>query len=603
MIVFDRVYLLYALIGAFVVVLTALFYISYLQYQENVNRFTTVRTHVEATYAANELSSYAKRAEGHMLIYLILHNQRDRDKFYLRLQKTKEIQRMLSESMAGDEDSTSILNSINTNVDSLLHQGNLLLEIIDKGEAISERGDALVEFHRLSSEIRKQGVSLVPQFTKELNTFNKHSSNMFHRFLIFLISSVVIVIMLVIFILTYSKRLYLAERRAKELEQQFLQAQKMEAMGILVGGIAHDFNNTLGAIQGNLFLAKRKLDEKDELISKLENVEELSTRAADMVQQLLTFARKDVVSIRPLSLTSFMKEEFKLSTSIIPKNISYNSVLCDADLIIRADATQLQQALINLLNNARDAVCNAVNPKITCKLEPININADFRQRHPEFKGERVAHLSVEDNGHGISEDALEKIFLPFFTTKGVGKGTGLGLAMVYGSVQTHGGTIEVESKQNRGTTFHIYLPLSKDDEINIESQDQSISPGKGETILLVDDDVDILEATGEAIRDLGYKVLLAEDGEVAVEVFKNNFKDVSLVISDLVMPNMGGAEAVKKMRLLNSKIPVIFATGYDKNQAIASFKGLDGYTMTAKPFAIEALSHTIRKLIKRELID
>lgn len=600
MIVFDRVYLLYAIIGAFVAVLTSLFYISYLQYQENVNRFAAISTHVEATYAANELTSYVKRAEGHMLIYLILHNQKDRDKFYLRLQKTKEIQRVLSEKLVGNESSTSILNSINTNVDSLLYQGNLLLGIIDKGEPISERADALAEFHRLSSEIRKQGVSLVYQFTEELNAFNKHSSDMFHRFLIVLISSVVIVIMLVVFILIYSKKLYLAERRAKELEHQFLQAQKMEAMGILVGGIAHDFNNTLGAIQGNLFLAKRKLDEKDELITKLENVEKLSTRAADMVQQLLTFARKDVVSIRPLSLTSFMKEEFKLTTSIIPKNISYNSELCDDDLIIRADATQLQQALINLLNNARDAVCNTANPKITCKLEPVSIDADFQQRHPEFKGERMAHLSVKDNGHGISEDALAQIFLPFFTTKGVGKGTGLGLAMVYGSVQTHGGIIEVDSKQNQGTTFHIYLPLSKSNEINIESQDQTVSLGKGETILLVDDDVDILKATSEAIRDLGYHLLLAEDGKVAVEVFKNNFTDVSLVISDLVMPNMGGAEAVKEMRRLNNKVPVIFATGYDKNHAVASFEDLDGYVVTTKPFAIEALSHTIRKLINSD---
>ncbi len=381
-----------------------------------------------------------------------------------------------------------------------------------------------------------------------------------------------------------------------KLEQQLLQAQKMEAVGTLVGGIAHDFNNTLSAIQGNLYLAKHKIDEKVVLASKLRNIEALSFRAAEMVQQLLTFARKDIVSMYSFSLTSFMKKEFKLSKSIIPENIEYISNLCHEELIIQGNATQLQQVLLNLLNNAHHAVQEVKQPKITCTLEYFNANTSFQKKHPDIQEEHFAHLIVEDNGHGIPEKTLTHIFEPFFTTKKVGEGTGLGLAMVYGSVQTHGGIIEVNSKENEGSSFHIYLPLSQNnDPLSNEPEAITTASGEGETILLVDDETDMREATGEVLSSLGYKVLSAEDGEKAVELFKANVHEINLVISDLVMPKMGGIVAVEQMRLLNGELPVIFATGYDKERSLTSSKDIEKSITISKPFSFEKLSQLLRK--------
>ena len=383
----------------------------------------------------------------------------------------------------------------------------------------------------------------------------------------------------------------------KKVEEQLFQSQKMEAIGTLVGGIAHDFNNTLAAIQGNLYLAKKKMDEKDTLNTKLDNIEQLSEHAADMVQQLLTFARKDRVSTRPFSLTSFMTEGFKLSKNIIPESVNYSIDLCDEELIIHGDATQLQQALMNLLNNARDAVRDTKQPRIVCTLESFSVDADFQQGHPEIKGERVAHLVVKDNGCGISEDALAQIFVPFFTTKGVGEGTGLGLAMVYGSVQTHGGAIEVDSREGEGTAFHLYLPLYTGEEKSVEKPKESIVPGEGENILLVDDETGMREAVGEVLTSLGYRVLSAADGEEAVELFKADADGVSLVVTDVVMPKMGGIDAVKQMRLLNSEVPVIFATGYDKDQSATSREEIERSITISKPFSFETLSQSIRTMI------
>ncbi len=327
----------------------------------------------------------------------------------------------------------------------------------------------------------------------------------------------------------------------KKLEEQLLQSQKMEAIGTLVGGIAHDFNNTLAAIMGNLYLAKKQIDKKELLNSKLSIIEDLSDHAAEMVKQLLTFARKDMVSTRPFSLTSFLNEEFKLSKSIIPENISYSMNLSSEELTIHGDVTQLQQVLINLLNNARDAVRDIQQPSIICSLEPFNVDADFSHRHPEISTERLAHLKVEDNGMGVSKEDLGHVFEPFFTTKAVGEGTGLGLSMVYGSIQTHGGVIEVESTEGEGTAFHVYLPLTQSDGVVVERVEEIAIEGKGETILLIDDEMSVRETTGEVLRELGYKVLLAADGEDGLEKFKANSGGIDAIISDAVMPRMGGA--------------------------------------------------------------
>lgn len=384
----------------------------------------------------------------------------------------------------------------------------------------------------------------------------------------------------------------------KKMEEQFLHAQKMEAIGTLVGGIAHDFNNMLGAMLGNVHLAKRTLEKGEDVSNRLDNIEKLGLRAADMVKQLLTFSRKDKVSVIPFSLNSFMKEGFKLAKSVIPENIEHVCNICQEELIIQGNATQLQQVLMNLLNNACHAVSGVVKPNITCSLRHYVADGEFIRAHPDLSGIHFAYLTVRDNGCGITKEHLNKVFEPFFTTKGVGEGTGLGLAMVYGSIQTHGGAIEVETELGKGTAFHIYLPLNKVEAEKVKEEKTAVMPGCQETILLVDDEIDMRETTGEVLRNIGYKVIIASDGQEALQLFEDKQNDIDLIISDVVMPNMGGDELAKSIRLLDKKVPFIFATGYDKNQVMFSEGQIDQSIIINKPFSVVELSQSIRRMIE-----
>ncbi|HKI59859.1 MAG TPA: PAS domain S-box protein, partial [Mariprofundaceae bacterium] len=229
------------------------------------------------------------------------------------------------------------------------------------------------------------------------------------------------------------------------LEHKFRQAQKMEALGTLVGGIAHDFNNMLAGITGNLYLAKKQISDMPDVEKKLDNIDMLSFRAASMIKQLLTFARKGSVETQPFGLISFIKEITRLSEASIPENINFNIKVCSEELFVRGNTTQLQQAIMNLLNNARDAVAEVSNPTITLELEEYRADRIFQLAHPESTASLFARMIVRDNGCGISDADKEHIFEPFYTTKEVGAGTGLGLAMVYGAIESQGGFVEVES--------------------------------------------------------------------------------------------------------------------------------------------------------------
>ena len=383
----------------------------------------------------------------------------------------------------------------------------------------------------------------------------------------------------------------------KKMEEQFLQAQKMEAIGTLVGGIAHDFNNMLAAIQGNVYLAKRKLKNQPEIDVKLDSIEQLGTRAANMVKQLLTFARKDQMKLHALSLNPFIRETHALVRATLPENIVFSCELSQEELTVKGDATQLQQVLMNLLNNARDAVFYVSQPKISCNLKLFVPTADFVKAHPDMKGKRFAQLTVADNGRGIDAGHLEKVFEPFFTTKGVGEGTGLGLAMVYGAVHSHGGIIEVESEKGVGTAFYVYLPLTEEVEDSVQKDAGGITRGRGETILLVDDEQEMRITSAEVFKDLGYQVLVAGDGEEALQIFRAHQHDIRLVISDVVMPNMGGVDLAKAIRRLDKKVPIIFATGYAKDQAMSAEDQVEQSIIISKPFSYIKLSHTMRRLI------
>jgi len=379
------------------------------------------------------------------------------------------------------------------------------------------------------------------------------------------------------------------------MEQQFLQAQKMEAMGTLVGGIAHDFNNILAGMNNNLYLAKTKIEEP-ELLQKLSNIEQLSLRGADLIKQLLTFARKDRVTMRPVQLIPFIKKTLKFIRSSVPENIEIHHNICKDSLRISGNETQIHQVLMNLINNAHDAVKGVEGSRITVRLKAFHADDQFVKKHSGLKVGYYACLSVEDNGCGVSEKEIEHLFEPFYTTKEVGKGTGLGLAMVFGAVNTHEGFVEVESNEGKGSTFYIYLPLLEGDEIAPVIQKRAeAKEGTGELVLLVDDDIHVLESGKEVLEALGYTVMRAMNGLDAVDTFTTYQDDISLIIMDLVMPRLGGVMAVERIRKIKPDIKVIYSTGYDKEGSLPGQIPVAADTIIlSKPYNIEELSKTIR---------
>ncbi|HKJ83559.1 MAG TPA: ABC transporter substrate-binding protein [Mariprofundaceae bacterium] len=379
------------------------------------------------------------------------------------------------------------------------------------------------------------------------------------------------------------------------MEEQFHQAQKMETIGTLVGGIAHDFNNMLAGITGNLYLARAQLaDSPDKARNALEKIDHITMRASDIVSQLLTFANKGMVEKKTFPLTPLLKEAVKLQRVSIPENVAFEIDLCREDLPVFADATQLQQITLNLLNNARDAIAEMAHPAITIRLQPFQADSAFLARHPQLKTAKLAHLQISDNGHGIKPEHIHSIFEPFFTTKEVGKGTGLGLAMVFGAVQSNDGVITVESEPNAGTTFHIYLPLTGQSDTSDDNQSKpEVMRGDGELILLADDDPLVIESSSAVLQELGYTVLTADNGCSAVETFRS-CSGIRLVMLDVVMPSMNGPQAADEIRRLDPETRIIFATGYDRDAALTDADGLTSEIVLTKPFTVAELSGVLR---------
>ncbi|MDX8389537.1 MAG: bacteriohemerythrin [Mariprofundaceae bacterium] len=378
----------------------------------------------------------------------------------------------------------------------------------------------------------------------------------------------------------------------EEMQEQFQQAQKMEAIGTLVGGIAHDFNNMLAGITGNLYLAKLKTKNIPEVIDKLDNIEDLSFRAASMIKQLLTFARKDIVSMELMSLSSFIKETMTLLQPSIPENICLQQQLCTDDLIIKADTTQLHQVLMNLINNARDAVENSKEPFISICLETFQPDKQFVQKHQDFSLQHYALLTVTDNGDGISASHMKLVFEPFFTSKEQGKGTGLGLSMVYGAVANHQGHIIMQSIEGNGTTFQVYLPLIEERVTPLSTANNHADhDGHGKLILLADDQTYVLTIMQEILESMNYKTLTVENGKLAVALYKAHRSEIDLCIFDVVMPIMSGDQAAKIIRAINPEAKIIFATGYDKEQ----LNQMNHEIILAKPFNIEEIQHSLNQ--------
>ncbi len=386
-------------------------------------------------------------------------------------------------------------------------------------------------------------------------------------------------------------------RELRRLEEQFVQAQKMEAIGTLVGGLAHDFNNLLAGIMGNLFLLLKKTEEGPQK-ERLKSIQQMCQGAAGMISQLLIFARKDLVKIEPVRLKRFMQEFSKMYQVLIPENISFELGTIDADLVALTDVSQLQQVLVNLLTNARDALDGRSNPTIGVSIEPFDADEAFITKHADLAQRELICLTVIDNGCGIADEVRDRIFDPFFTTKKLSKGTGLGLAMVFGAVQRQGGCLAIDSHPGQGTIVRLYLPRLREvtDDIRL-TKGGELSYGQGELILLADDDSFVRDSHQEALVQLGYRVLAAADGIQALEAL-DNFPQIELAILDVVMPNLDGVSAGAQMRSNRPELPILYMTGYaerlDRQQALPA----EAEVLT-KPATMAELSQKIAQLLKR----
>ncbi|MDA3972071.1 MAG: response regulator [Desulfobulbaceae bacterium] len=379
----------------------------------------------------------------------------------------------------------------------------------------------------------------------------------------------------------------------KEKDALLRHSQKMEALGSLAGGIAHDFNNLLMGIQGYSSLLIANCDANDLGIDHLFNIEKLVASGGRLTRQLLGFVRQGQFNVKPVDLHTLIGEVLT-TLSRTKKNIRFETELCDQPCILDADQGQIEQILFNLCINGADAM--AGGGILTLCTEVVAFPLIEQKLHKDRPGDYI-HLTVQDTGIGITPEIMDKIFEPFFTTKDVSRGTGLGLASTYGIIASYDGCIEVDSKTDLGTVFHIYLPRSKNSsELSGKSCLLTSRPVAG-TILLVDDDDDIRETTRELLESRGFEVLTAYDGEKALAMYQKHDETIDIVVLDMIMPNMGGSEAFDKLMEINPQVKVLLSTGYSLEGQAADIvnKGCAGYIQ--KPFNIADLTRKIMEII------
>jgi len=386
-------------------------------------------------------------------------------------------------------------------------------------------------------------------------------------------------------------------RERKRLELQVQQLQKFEAIGRLAGGIAHDFNNVVGAILGWADLGYEETQTGSHSHDRFHKIREQANRAARLTSQLLAFARRQVLQKKKININEVVEEGTSLLRRVIGENIEIKHNLA-ADLrVTLADATQIDQVIMNLCLNARDAMPKG--GRLTIETKNVEIGEDYCRIYPYGRPGSYVLLTISDTGTGMDARTVEHIFEPFFTTKEVGRGTGLGLSTVYGVVKQHDGMINVESEQGKGTTFRIYLPAASGTAERRETERKEPASKGSETILLAEDHDGLREAAQEMLEGLGYHVVLASTGVEAVERFEAAPDAIDMVVLDVVMPGLDGPEAYVKMREIRPTLGVLFTTGYTSElEALASLLE-KGASMLQKPYDSQTLSNMIRGVLER----
>jgi signal transduction histidine kinase/ActR/RegA family two-component response regulator len=385
-----------------------------------------------------------------------------------------------------------------------------------------------------------------------------------------------------------------AER--KLAEEQLRQAQKMEAVGKLAGGVAHDFNNLLTVINGQTALSLRRLSQDDPMYQKLEAIQGAGERAASLTRQLLAFSRKQMLQPKVLDLNKVIFETNKILQRLIGEDIDLLIGLGPELGKVRADPSQIEQVLMNLAVNARDAMPQG--GKLTIETHNVFIDDEYASHHFSVRPGHYVVLAVSDTGCGMDEATQSNIFDPFFTTKEVGKGTGLGLSTVYGIVKQSGGNIWVYSEVGRGTTFKIYLPCvdSPIRESKVIAEDTFLHLGT-ETVLLVEDEERVRDMTKEILEESGYQVLEAKHGQEALFIADQHPGTIHLMLSDVVMPQMSGRELAERLAPLRQDMKVLYMSGYT-DDAIVHHGVLDeGMSFIEKPFTPNALARKVREIL------
>lgn len=388
--------------------------------------------------------------------------------------------------------------------------------------------------------------------------------------------------------------LQLEESRAKD--SALRQAQKMESVGTLAGGVAHDFNNILTAITGYGHLTLMKMAKDDPLRLNVENILQAADRAEHLTKDLLLFSRKQITDWKPVELNEVIRKVEKFLLRVIGEDIECKTVLHDQPLMVLADAHQIEQVLMNFATNARDAM--PTGGTFTITTEKIRLDKEFITVHGYGRPGAYALVTVSDSGKGMDKETRQRIFEPFFTTKEVGKGTGLGLAVVYAIIKQHEGYINVYSEPGKGTTFRIYLPEIASGVGKGEKEPEEEQPRRGtETLLLAEDDESVRNLVKDVLEEFGYTVITSIDGEDAINKFTENRDEIQLLLFDLIMPKKTGKEAYDEIRKIKPGIKIIYSSGYAPD--IIRQRALldDQVTVAFKPLSPRDLLKKVRHVL------
>lgn len=387
----------------------------------------------------------------------------------------------------------------------------------------------------------------------------------------------------------------ITERR--KLEAQLLQSAKMESLGMLAGGIAHDFNNLLTGIIGNVSFLKTRLSGQKEYLEDVIGIEESAKSAAGLTAQLLAFARGGKYNKEVTDINEVIGNTIKLVARTFESNIEVKTVLSECISAVEADPVQMGQVVMNLCVNARDAMPKGGVIKITTGMAEINENELKEIIDTDAKAGSYVYLSVHDNGMGMDKEMSQRVFEPFFTTKEMKGGTGLGLAVVYGIVKNHRGFVRVLSESGKGSEFRVYVPASSIVRKAAEVKPKEPLKGKGETVLVVDDEKEIRHLAKRILENNGYKVLTAENGEEALKVFKESSREISLVILDMIMPKTESSEVYGEMKRIKKGFKLLISTGYSKSEKTDKLIEMGAKGIIQKPYNVEQILLCVRNAL------